>query len=63
MLTSPTIAARACTAWKQAMWETGCKLPTQTQEGRAGCFCGAEIDISSMQPHVTTAHMIEPAAA
>jgi len=55
--------ARAWTAWKQTMWETGRKLPTQTQEGRSRCFCGAEIDISSMQPHVTTAHMIEPAAA
>ena len=55
--------ARAWTAWKQTMWKMGCKLPTQTQEGRARCFCGAEIDISSMQPHVTTAHMIEPAAA
>ena len=55
--------ARAWTAWKQTMWETGRKLPTQTQEGRSRCFCGAEIDISSMQPHVTTAHMIEPSAA
>jgi hypothetical protein len=27
------IAARAWTAWKQAMWETGCKLPTQSSPG------------------------------
>jgi len=35
--------ARAWTAWKQTMWKTGRKLPTQTQEGRSRCFCGAEI--------------------
>jgi hypothetical protein len=29
--------SRAWTAWKQAMWATGCKLPTQTQEGRSRC--------------------------
>jgi hypothetical protein len=55
--------ARAWTAWKQAMWETGRKLPTQTQEGRARCFCGAEIDITSMDGHVTAAHMTECAGA
>jgi hypothetical protein len=53
--------ARAWTAWKQAMWATGCKLPTQTQEGRSRCFCGAEIDIASMAGHVTAAHMTETA--
>ena len=53
--------ARAWTAWKQTMWETGHKLPTQTQEGRARCFCGAEIDIASMDGHVRAAHMIETA--
>ena len=46
---------------KQRMWETGSKLPTQTQQGRARCFCGAEIDIASMSGHVTAAHMIETA--
>jgi hypothetical protein len=60
-LTSPTIAARAWTAWKQAMWERGRKLPTQIQEGRARCFCGAEIDIANMDRHVTAPHMTEPA--
>jgi hypothetical protein len=53
--------ARAWTAWKQAMWEAGRKLPTQTQEGRARCFCGAEIDIADMDRHVTAAHMTETA--
>lgn len=53
--------ARAWTAWKQTMWEMGRKLPTQIQEGRARCFCGAEIDIASMDRHVTAAHMTETA--
>jgi hypothetical protein len=53
--------ARAWTAWKQTMWATGCKLPTQAQEGRSRCFCGAEIDIASMDGHVRAAHMIETA--
>jgi hypothetical protein len=39
----------------------GRKLPTQTQEGHARCFCGAEIDIASMDGHVTAAHMNEAA--
>jgi hypothetical protein len=60
-LTSPYRRARAWTAWKQTMWETGRKLPTQTQEGRARCFNGAEIDIASMDGHVAAAHMTETA--
>jgi hypothetical protein len=31
------------------------------QEPRQGCFCGAEIDIASMDGHVTPAHMNETA--
>jgi hypothetical protein len=53
---------RASTAWKYAMWDAGCKLPTQTADGRARCFCGAEIDITSMDPHIYAAHM-QPKAA
>jgi hypothetical protein len=53
--------ARAWTAWKQTMRETGRKLPTQSQEGRAWCFCSAEIDIASMDSHVTASHMSETA--
>jgi hypothetical protein len=34
---------RASIAWKYAMWERGRKLPTQTADGRARCFCGAVI--------------------
>jgi hypothetical protein len=53
---------RASTAWKYAMWDAGCKLPTQTADGRARCFCGAEITIADMDEHVYAAHM-EPEAA
>ena len=53
--------ARAWRAWKQTMWATGRKLPTQTQEGRSRCFCGAVIDIATMERHVTAAHMTETA--
>jgi hypothetical protein len=48
-------------ALKQTMWETGRKLPTQSQEGRGRCFCGAEIDIAGMDRHVTAAHKNETA--
>jgi hypothetical protein len=50
------------TAWKYAMWDAGCKLPTQTAEGRSRCFCGAEITIANIDEHVYAAHM-EPTAA
>jgi hypothetical protein len=33
---------RAHEAWKRAMREAGCKLPTQMPDGRSRCFCGAE---------------------
>jgi hypothetical protein len=53
---------RASTAWKYAMWGAGCKLPTQMANRRSRCFCGAEIDITSMDAHIYAAH-IEPKAA
>jgi hypothetical protein len=31
----------AWTAWKYAMWDSGCKLPTQVASGQFRCFCGA----------------------
>jgi hypothetical protein len=34
------------------MHDAGLPLPTQSTGGRARCFCGAEIDIASMSPHV-----------
>ena len=39
------------------MWDAGCKLPTQTADGRARCFCGAEIEIANMDQHIYAAHM------
>jgi hypothetical protein len=43
---------RASDARKRAIWDVGCKLPTQTADGRARCFCGAEINISDMNEHI-----------
>jgi hypothetical protein len=48
---------RAWTAWKYAMWDAGCKLPTQSAEGRSRCFCGEAIDIPGTPPHVYAAHL------
>ena len=48
---------RAWTAWKYAMWDSGCKLPTQLASGRSRCFCGAVIDTKGMSQHVHAAHM------
>jgi hypothetical protein len=53
---------RAFHAWKLAMWDAGSRLPTQTADGRARCFCGAEITIADMDEHIYAAHM-EPRAA
>jgi hypothetical protein len=43
-------------AWKYAMWEAGCLLPTQTADGRSLCFCGAEIEIAGLEQHISAAH-------
>ena len=48
---------RAWTAWKYAMWDSGCKLPTQLAIGQSRCFCGAVIDIKGMSQHVHVAHI------
>jgi hypothetical protein len=48
---------RAWTAWKYAMWDSGCQLPTQLTSGQSRCFCGAVIDIKGMSQHVHVAHM------
>ena len=50
---------RAHEAWKHAMREAGCKLPTEMAGGRSRCFCGAEIDIAETEQHVYRAHMVE----
>jgi hypothetical protein len=49
---------RALEAWKRAMWETGCKLPTQVTDGLSRCFCGAPIEIKNVEHHVYAAHLI-----
>jgi hypothetical protein len=41
----------AWTKWKRAMWDSGCRLPTQEPTGRSRCFCGAEIDIAKTVRH------------
>jgi hypothetical protein len=46
----------AATAWKYAMWEAKLKLPTQTVDGRARCFCGAEIGLNTTD-HIRHAHL------
>jgi hypothetical protein len=47
----------AATAWKYAMWEAGCKMPTQMPGGRSRCFCGAEIDNEGAGDHIRACHM------
>jgi hypothetical protein len=37
--------------------DVGCKLPTQTTDGRARCFCGAEIGIAD-DAHIYAAHRL-----
>jgi hypothetical protein len=49
---------RASGAWKRAMWDAGCKLPTQAAGGRSRCFCGAEIGITDMDAHIYAAHRL-----
>jgi hypothetical protein len=46
----------AFTAWKYAMWDAGCKMPTQSLDGRSRCFCGAEIGIAC-EDHIYSTHM------
>jgi hypothetical protein len=46
---------RAFVSWKYAMWENGCKLPTQLPGGQSQCFCGAPIDIPGTERHVYSA--------
>jgi hypothetical protein len=53
---------RASTDWKYAMWDAGCKLPTQVTDGRARCFCGAAITIADVNQHIYAAHMERKAA-
>jgi hypothetical protein len=49
-------------AWKFATWDMGMKMPTQTWDGTARCFCGATITISSVAGHVRATHKMRPRA-
>ena len=49
---------RALEAWKSAMWNAGCRLPTQVTDGLSCCFCGATIDIKNVDHHVYAAHLM-----
>jgi hypothetical protein len=46
----------AFTTWKHAMWDAGCRMPTQNTSGRSRCFCGVEIGIDC-QEHIYGNHM------
>jgi hypothetical protein len=48
---------RASTAWKYAMWDAGCRMPTQAVDGRTRCFCGEPIDVKSSSDHIYACHM------
>jgi hypothetical protein len=48
---------RASTAWRYAMTDAGCKVPTEVADGHSHCFCGAAIGITDMDEHIYAAHM------
>lgn len=47
---------RDFTAWKYAMWDAGCRLPTQSTTGKSRCFCGIAISSDSIEPHIYDHH-------
>jgi hypothetical protein len=47
---------RDFTVWKYRMREKGLKLPTQTKNGLARCFCGVEISNRSLDAHIRAFH-------
>jgi hypothetical protein len=48
--------SRAFHAWKDRMWASGCRLPTQERSGRSCCFCGASISVACDE-HIYASHM------
>jgi hypothetical protein len=46
---------RASHAWKYAMWDAGCKLPTQTADRRSLLWRGDWIE--DMDQHIYPAHI------
>jgi hypothetical protein len=53
---------RDWTAGKYAMHAAAMKLPTQSTDGRARCFCGAEIVTGTTARHVIEHHRNATAA-
>jgi hypothetical protein len=47
---------QASTAWKYAMWEAGCRMPTQMVDGRA-VFAASPSNVKSSSAHVYACHM------
>ena len=47
---------QAFTAWKYAMWDAGCQMPTQSKVGRSKCYCGKEITVAGLASHVYGQH-------
>lgn len=47
----------AHTAWKYAMWDAGCRMPTQSPEGWSVCFCGTRITTNRVSDHIRAVHM------
>jgi hypothetical protein len=51
---------RDWTAWKYAMHDASCLMPTQAINGRSRCFCGADIGLSDTLEHVLATHRPQP---
>lgn len=47
----------AFAAWKYAMWDAKCRMPTQSTNGRSKCYCGADITINETGDHIRSCHM------
>jgi hypothetical protein len=41
------------------MLDVGLPLPTQSATGQARCFCGAALDLATMDQHVHEVHLTE----
>ena len=48
---------QAFTAWKYAMIDAGCQMPTQSTTGKSHCVCGSEIRIVNVLEHIRATHM------
>ena len=48
---------RAFTTWKYAMWDAGCRIPTQTVSGITKCFCGVMLNNRTSAEHIRARHM------